>query len=148
MSNYNNSNANRDSLFAGSNRDQSRGGGGNGRAWGNEARETSRTEGLDNRQLVDQQRTQMDDQDKLLDALSETIGRQKHIAIEIGKEAETQNLLLDELDVKVTSTNSKIRNATRAIIRVSKDSSAKPFWGCICFLVLVLIVLAFLAAYL
>lgn len=41
----------------------------------------------------------------MLDILSDSISRQKEIALGIGKEVDEQNLLLDELDTKVRYNN-------------------------------------------
>lgn len=76
-----------------------------------------------------------------------SVGRQKEIALEIGKEADEQNRLLEELDDKVDNTSAKVRNATRRVMRVAKAESTKAMWACICILVLGLIVVSFLAMY-
>lgn len=84
----------------------------------------------------------------MLDILSDSIGRQKEIALEIGKEADEQNMLLDELDVKVSRTDAGIRNATRRVVKVATSSSTGIMWTVICVLILALVVLSFLAIYL
>eukprot|EP00026_Physarum_polycephalum_P020777 Phypoly_transcript_23580.p1 GENE.Phypoly_transcript_23580~~Phypoly_transcript_23580.p1 ORF type:complete len:144 (+),score=22.24 Phypoly_transcript_23580:63-494(+) len=121
---------------------------GGGRTWGAAPRDTPQTEHLDNRQLLQMQKDTMQEQDQVLDILADSIGRQKEIALNIGKEVDEHNLLLDELDSKVSSTDSKIRAASRRVTRVAKASSTGIMWTVICILVLALIVVGFLAIYL
>eukprot|EP01113_Clastostelium_recurvatum_P025532 TRINITY_DN3071_c0_g1_i1.p2 TRINITY_DN3071_c0_g1~~TRINITY_DN3071_c0_g1_i1.p2 ORF type:complete len:145 (-),score=48.60 TRINITY_DN3071_c0_g1_i1:101-535(-) len=137
----------RDALFGSPNQGQGNGGFMSNRAWG-VARDTQKTEDLDNRGLLDQQQTIMRDQDQILDVLAQSVGRQKEIAISIDTELTEQNMLLDDLDSKVDRTDSGIRNATHRVRKVAEQASTKGMWGVICFLVLALIVVSFLAVYL
>ncbi|EFA80861.1 syntaxin 8 [Heterostelium album PN500] len=122
------------------------GGDGGGRKWGSPPQDTEYTRHFNNEQLLDKQKDVMADQDKLLDSLSNSIMRQKDIAITIGNEAEKQGIMLDDLNDHVDGTSTKIRNASRGILRLTKDSKTTGHWICICVLILVLIVVIALAA--
>jgi len=120
----------------------------NKRAWGQPAREPLISDDHDNAQIIQVQKRIMNEQDEALDILADSVKRQKEIAIEIGKEADEHNQLLDEMDAKVDGTGARIRNATKKVMKVAEDSNTKGMWICICVLILALIVVAFLAIYL
>ncbi|EGC35709.1 hypothetical protein DICPUDRAFT_97819 [Dictyostelium purpureum] len=100
---------------------------------------------LSNQDILEQQRKQMDDQDKMLDALSGSVGRVKEIAITIDKTAQEHCEILDELDVQVDSTSARLRNTTKSLIHLTQEAKTTGYWGVICFLILVLIIVIVLA---
>ncbi|GAM26761.1 hypothetical protein SAMD00019534_099360, partial [Acytostelium subglobosum LB1] len=85
------------------------------------------------------------DQDKLLDSLSYSVTRQKEIAINIGREAESQGIMLDDLNSHVDTTTAKLKNATRGVVRLAQESRTTGHWICICILLVVLILVSALA---
>jgi syntaxin 8 len=113
--------------------------------WG--AKETSETKELDNEGVLALQRKKMEEQDKLLDLLSESVDRQKDIAIGIGQQVDEHNELLDDLDREVRQTDTRLRKATDAVRKIGEKSSATCLWITICVLFLALIVVIFLAFY-
>jgi len=109
-----------------------------GRAWG-APQETEATKDLTDHDLLSQQRTVMNEQDKVLDILGHTVGNIKEIAYQIGTETDEHTGLLDDIDHKVDKTTSKMKNTTRQIDRVNVKSSTKGMWVCICLLILGLV---------
>eukprot|EP01112_Ceratiomyxa_fruticulosa_P019650 TRINITY_DN6484_c0_g1_i1.p1 TRINITY_DN6484_c0_g1~~TRINITY_DN6484_c0_g1_i1.p1 ORF type:complete len:151 (+),score=37.61 TRINITY_DN6484_c0_g1_i1:190-642(+) len=118
------------------------------RSWGKAPpKETPLTENLDNKGLLTQQQVIMDEQDQILDVLSGSVGRQLQIAKSIDAEVSEQNLLLDDMHDKVDRTDSRLRAVKLKLHDVSEKASVKGLWACICFLILTLIVIIFLAFY-
>ena len=97
------------------------------------------TKGLDNQGLFSQQSQIVRQQDDQLDALSETIGRHKQIALAIDDEVTEQDALLQGLDAHVDRTGAKLRNTTRRVQRTTRKASTKCLWLIICVLFLGLI---------
>ena len=62
------------------------------------------------------------DQDDSLDRLSESIGRQRELSIQIGDELESQGELLEDLDVVVDRSRSRLDGAKRRLDRFSKKA--------------------------
>jgi hypothetical protein len=80
-----------------------------------------------------------------LDAMYEAMKRTKHIAVEIGKEADEHVGLLDEMDTKVARNTSRIKNATRQVEDVEVQSSTKCLWFLICIIFIGVIITTILA---
>jgi len=64
----------------------------------------------------------MQDQDESLDRLSESIGRQRELSIQIGDELESHNGLLDDLDIMVDRSRSRLSGARKRLNRFSKKA--------------------------
>ena len=62
------------------------------------------------------------DQDDSLDRLSESIGRQRELSIQIGDELESQGELLEDLDVVVDRSRSRLDGAKRRLDRFSRKA--------------------------
>ncbi|RMD45031.1 hypothetical protein DV735_g202, partial [Chaetothyriales sp. CBS 134920] len=77
------------------------------------------------------------DQDNQLDSLSESIGRQRHLAMQVGDELEGQIALLDELDSGVDRHQSRLDGAKRRLRGVS--DTARANWGMTTIIVLIVI---------
>ncbi|KAK5577395.1 hypothetical protein RB653_002336 [Dictyostelium firmibasis] len=127
----------RNALFEGKDSNRRFGGGGNN----NNNHDT-----LSNQDIFEKQRRDMEEQDKMLDSLSGSITRVKDIAITIDKTAQQQTEMLDELDVHVDSTSARMRNTTKNLITLTKQSKTTGYWSVICFLLLVLLVVIILAS--
>ncbi|EPS42860.1 hypothetical protein H072_3230 [Dactylellina haptotyla CBS 200.50] len=80
-----------------------------GRILGVPAPETDRTRQLDNAGVLQLQQQIMKSQDEDLETLLKTVGRQKHMGIEIGQELDDQNELLNSLGVDVDRVDDKLR---------------------------------------
>ena len=89
----------------------------------------------------------MEEQDKVLDLLGDSVVRSKEIAHAIGKEVDEQAPLLDELHDHVDKTGAKVRNTTRRVERVEKKAQTRGMWCVILVLVLVLVGVSFAAVY-
>ena len=62
------------------------------------------------------------DQDDSLDRLSESIGRQRELSIQIGDELDSQGELLEDLDVVVDRSRSRLDGARRRLDRFSRKA--------------------------
>lgn len=73
----------------------------------------------------------MQDQDDSLDRLSDSIGRQRELSIQIGDELESQNGLLDDLDGIVDRSRSRLAGARKRLNRFSRKAKENGlFWVC------------------
>lgn len=79
----------------------------------------------------------MAEQDEQLDRLGESIGRQRHISIQIGDELEGQVALLDDVDRGVDRQQGRLDGAKRRLKGVS--SKAKENWGMTTIIVLIVV---------
>lgn len=79
----------------------------------------------------------MAEQDEQLDQLSESIGRQRHLSIQIGDELEGHVALLDEVDRGVDRHQGRLDGAKRRLKGVS--GRAKENWGITTIIVLIVI---------
>ncbi|EGG25332.1 syntaxin 8 [Cavenderia fasciculata] len=113
------------------------------RKWG--VKETEESSSYSNNQILDRNTQVMKEQDQLLDSLSYSVTRQKELAIGIGSEAESQSIMLDDLNSHVDSTHGRLRNANKSLVRLTQDAKTTPYWIIICVLFLVLIVVSVLA---
>jgi len=116
--------------------------GGGKRAWGAQPKETEVTRDMDNAQLLQYQKSQMQDQDQTLDILSTSIQKQKEIAVTINTELDVHNKLLDDLDGKVGKTQAGIERERRHIAKVSESAKVGCMWVVIVILIIVIIVFA------
>jgi t-SNARE complex subunit (syntaxin) len=87
----------------------------------------------DTTSLVELQRAQLEQQDRHLDSLADTVGRTKHLAVSISDELDAQVALVDELDSKVDRTRGKMGGATsrlqRVVHSVQRDRSTQVVCG-------------------
>lgn len=79
----------------------------------------------------------MTEQDEQLDRLGESIGRQRHISIQMGDELEGQVALLDEVDRGVDRHQGRLDGAQRRLKGVG--SKAKENWGMTTIIVLIVV---------
>jgi syntaxin 8 len=77
------------------------------------------------------------EQDEQLDTLSESIGRQRHLAMQVGDELEGQVALLDEVDRGVDRHQGRLDGAQRRLKGIGKR--AKENWGVTTIVVLIVI---------
>jgi syntaxin 8 len=95
------------------------------------------TEAMSNEQVHAYHSQVMAEQDEQLDRLGESIGRQRHISMQIGDELEGQVALLDEVDRGVDRHQGRLDGAKRRLKGVS--SKAKENWGMTTIIVLIVI---------
>lgn len=101
--------------------------------------------GLDNRELVTQQRRVMDQQDKALDILGESILRQREMAEAINIETEEQLGLLDEMNDHTDLTQRRVKRENQRIEKFEATSSTKAMW-CVIFLLLAALIVVIVLA--
>lgn len=97
------------------------------------------TESMDNVQIHAYHQQIMAEQDEQLDRLGESIGRQRHLALQVGDELEGQIGLLDEVDRGVDRHQGRLDGAKRRLKGVSRQ--AKQNWGTTTIIVLIVILL-------
>ncbi len=88
-----------------------------------------------------------EEQDELLDVLSQSVQRQREMADGIGTETEEQLLLLDRLDDKVVRSRVRVEAENRRIERFSYKSSTFWLWMVVIVLSIVLAVLVAVAVW-
>ncbi|OAP64852.1 hypothetical protein AYL99_00824 [Fonsecaea erecta] len=101
------------------------------------ARTPDPTESMDNQQIHIYHRQVIAEQDEQLDRLGESIGRQRHLAMQVGDELEGQIALLDEVDRGVDRHQGRLDGAKRRLKGVSER--AKQNWGMTTIVVLIVI---------
>jgi len=62
------------------------------------------------------------DQDESLDRLSESIGRQRELSIQIGDELDSQGELLEDLDGVVDRSRSRLDGARKRLDRIGRKA--------------------------
>ncbi|KAL9622603.1 MAG: hypothetical protein Q9160_003100 [Pyrenula sp. 1 TL-2023] len=92
---------------------------------------------LSNQQIHMHHAQVLADQDEQLDTLSVSIGRQRHLSMQIGDELEGQVALLDDVDRGVDRHQGRLDGAKRRLDRVSKK--ARENWGMTTIIVLIVI---------
>jgi hypothetical protein len=84
----------------------------------------------------------MDKQDVLLDMLATSVGNLKTTAQGIGEELDTQELIIEDLDWRTTSTTTRMQSATRRVGDfLKKDRYAQVVWYLIVIIVVVAVAL-------
>lgn len=96
---------------------------------------------LSNQQIHTHHAQVLADQDDQLDTLSASIGRQRHLSMQMGDELEGQVALLDDVDRGVDRHQGRLDGAKRRLDRVSRK--ARENWGMTTIIVLI-VVLVFL----
>lgn len=95
------------------------------------------TADMNNQQIHQYHQQVMQEQDDQLDTLSESIGRQRHLAMQVGDELEGQIALLDEVDRGVDRHQGRLDGAKRRLKSVGEK--AKQNWGLTTIIVLIVI---------
>jgi syntaxin 8 len=73
-------------------------------------------------ELLANQQQIMQDQDESLDRLSDSIGRQRELSIQIGDELDSQTGLLDDLDMMVDRSRSRLDGAKKRLNRFTRKA--------------------------
>ena len=101
------------------------------------------TNDMSNQQIHQYHQQVLQEQDDQLDTLSESIGRQRHLSMQIGDELEGQVALLDEVDQGVDRHQGRLDGARRRLKVVSQK--AKANWGMTTIIVLIVILVLLIA---
>jgi hypothetical protein len=83
-------------------------------------------------------------QDRKLELISQSIGRQKIIAMAIGDEAEVQLGLLDNMEGRIERTQQEVERGTMQVDRLREKASTCSCWVLIAALALVIVLLVLL----
>eukprot|EP01102_Stenamoeba_stenopodia_P013183 TRINITY_DN4244_c0_g1_i1.p1 TRINITY_DN4244_c0_g1~~TRINITY_DN4244_c0_g1_i1.p1 ORF type:complete len:228 (+),score=40.37 TRINITY_DN4244_c0_g1_i1:129-812(+) len=110
------------------------------RAW-RTAQETEHTKGKTNTGVLQLQNEIMEQQDRVLDGLSDSISRQREIALGINDELDVHTRLLDHMDPKVTRTTVGVARETERVMSFTDKASTGFMWCIIILLVISIIVL-------
>lgn len=92
---------------------------------------------MNNQQIHAYHQQVLQEQDDQLDTLSESIGRQRQLAMQVGDELEGQVALLDEVDRGVDRHQSRLDGAKKRLKGVSEK--AKANWGLTTILILIVV---------
>ena len=92
---------------------------------------------MSNQQIHAYHNQVLSDQDSQLDTLSESIGRQRHLSMQIGDELEGQVALLDEVDRGVDRHQGRLDGARRRLDGVAR--TARRNWGMTTIVVLIVV---------
>ncbi|KAL9108436.1 MAG: hypothetical protein Q9227_006770 [Pyrenula ochraceoflavens] len=95
------------------------------------------TEQMSNQQIHAYHSQVLQDQDEQLDTLSQSIGRQRYLGMQIGDELDGQAELLDEVDRGVDRHQGRLNTAKRRLNTVSRK--AKENWSMTTIIVLIVI---------
>jgi syntaxin 8 len=98
---------------------------------------------MSNQQIHTYHQQVLQEQDDQLDTLSESIGRQRHLSMQIGDELEGQVALLDEVDRSVDRHQNRLDGAKRRLKFVG--AKAKANWGMTTIIVLIVILVLLIA---
>ncbi|GFO33206.1 syntaxin-8-like [Plakobranchus ocellatus] len=110
--------------------------------WGMGSSDPDRYNDISNADLHQQQQHIIMEQDRGLDALSDVIGRQKQMALDIGNEVDDQNELLDDINERVDRTDNRIQRETRHIKLVDRKSNTCCYYVVIILLFVAIVIIA------
>jgi syntaxin 8 len=96
---------------------------------------------MDNTQIHAFHQQVLQEQDDQLDTLSESIGRQRQLAMQVGDELEGQVALLDEVDRGVDRHQGRLDGAKKRLKGVSQKASANKGMTTIIVLIVILVLL-------
>ena len=94
---------------------------------------------FDGSEALKSQQQQMEQQDVGLNALSESLARQKQLGYQISGELDDQNKMLDDIDEGMTNTGSRLRRVTKHVEYISEKTKTTGMMCCICLLILAII---------
>ncbi|EFA80454.1 putative syntaxin 8 [Heterostelium album PN500] len=111
------------------------------RAWGKQAKDNEFTQNFNNQQLFNQNNTVMQEHDQALDLLSNSLMRQKNMASAMNTELEIHNQLLDDVEIGVDRTTSRIQHTNSKMNILKENASSCGMIICIVLLIIFIIVL-------
>src|SRR2546421_2735642 len=101
------------------------------------------TADMSNQQIHQYHQQVLQEQDDQLDTLSESIGRQRHLSMQIGDELEGQVALLDEVDRSTDRHQFRLDGAKRRLQGVG--AKARANWGMTTIIILIVILVLLIA---
>eukprot|EP01101_Sappina_pedata_P004325 TRINITY_DN1811_c0_g1_i1.p1 TRINITY_DN1811_c0_g1~~TRINITY_DN1811_c0_g1_i1.p1 ORF type:complete len:242 (-),score=88.61 TRINITY_DN1811_c0_g1_i1:91-777(-) len=90
--------------------------------------DTDRTQGVDNHDLVKMGRSLIQEQDKTLEMLGNTLTKQKKIGQEIGSEIDRHNSILEDIEIKVEYTSNNLDRETNRVKEFGQKYSVTVLW--------------------
>jgi len=106
--------------------------------------ETEETKELSATEIYELRTRTMKDQDQALDNMLKSVGTQKKLAVLIGEESDSSRVLMSRMGDGADRETFRIEETTARVEKVNVESSTKALWICICFLVLVFLIVLFL----
>eukprot|EP01120_Amphizonella_sp_Union-15-10_P016924 TRINITY_DN9202_c0_g1_i4.p1 TRINITY_DN9202_c0_g1~~TRINITY_DN9202_c0_g1_i4.p1 ORF type:complete len:129 (-),score=21.17 TRINITY_DN9202_c0_g1_i4:152-538(-) len=95
---------------------------------------------MDNRSILEEQKSLLQDQDKALDDIDSTLDRIKNIGRDLGAETDQSIQIIDDIQKKSDTLDTRFRIASKHAENVQVSSSTKGLWIVICILILALVV--------
>ncbi|WVQ84462.1 hypothetical protein IAT38_006614 [Cryptococcus sp. DSM 104549] len=92
-------------------------------------------------EMLSNQQMMMDDQDERLNLLSNSIGRQNHLSIQIGSELDLHHQLLEETDTAMDRTSASLGRARRRMDKVANEAKQHGSTITIVALIFILLIL-------
>ena len=103
---------------------------------------------MDNQQIHAYHQQVLDDQDAQLDALGESIGRQRELGMRIGDELDDHIAMLDEVDGAVDRQQNRLGMAGRQLGRIERsNNSGNDSRGMVIIVVLILVLVLLIAVF-
>ena len=96
----------------------------------------------DGQGALDHQQQQMEQQDAGLNAIAESLARQRQLGLVISGELDDQNKMLGDIDEGLTNTGSRLRRETKHVEYISEKTKTGGMMCCICLLILAIILVA------
>nr|XP_019010286.1 syntaxin 8 [Kwoniella pini CBS 10737]OCF49067.1 syntaxin 8 [Kwoniella pini CBS 10737] len=92
------------------------------RDYPDDASDEERDAGMSPGDMLDHQQIMMNDQDERLNLLSNSIGRQNHLSVQIGSELDIHHQLLEDTDQAMDRTANSLNRARRRLDKVANDA--------------------------
>jgi len=112
-----------------------------GWATGSTDEESEETKPYNVGQLRTQQYQILEQQDRGLEALSEIISRQKHLATTIGGEVDYQNELIEDITDHVDRTRDRLVGETNRVRTIDRKDNTCGYWVVIVLLLVAIIII-------
>ncbi|KAK4494685.1 hypothetical protein PRZ48_014041 [Zasmidium cellare] len=96
---------------------------------------------MDNQQIHTYHKQVLQDQDEQLDTLSQSIGRQRMLGIQMGNELDEHNELLDDVERGVDRHSNTLTGAQKRLGHIARKSKENWNWITITILIIVLVLL-------
>ncbi|KAK3314888.1 hypothetical protein B0H66DRAFT_563879 [Apodospora peruviana] len=104
-------------------------------------RDTIEGQGMSNLQVHEYHRRILEDQDAQLDALGQSISRQRELSMQIGDELDSQVMMLDESERVVDRHQGRLDRARRQMGRIARGASESKQMTVIVVLIVILVLL-------
>jgi len=107
--------------------------------------EKKNLDNLSNKEIMDDQKKLLVDQDVVLDDIDNALDRIARVGQDIGQETDQSTQIIDEIGSKTDRMDTRIQLTTKRVDKVRIESSTKGMWLVICLLIVGLVVLMIIA---